>query len=111
MPSGDNDLCSPGDAERALVIARRRSNAELGALGDKIAELPSNCPVWHTDDAVSSNAVPAAYCKLECTESWERVLEVLEVLPLGEDILTHKICTAKLNKTSQQTLSWFSFLM
>ena len=56
-PSGDSDLRSPGDAERALVIVRRRSNAELGALGDKVAELPGNCPVWRTDDAVSSNAV------------------------------------------------------
>ena len=104
-PSGDNDLHSPGGTERALVIVRRRSNGELGALGDNVAELPGNCPVWRTDGAVSSNAFPTAYCELECTESWERVFEVLEVLPLGEDILTHKICAAKLNKTSQQMLS------
>ena len=44
-PSGDNDLRSPGEAERALVIVCRRSNAELGALDDNVAELPGKCPV------------------------------------------------------------------
>ena len=100
-PSGGNDLHSPGDVERAMVIVCRRSNAELDTLGKKAAELPGNCPVWCTDNAASSNTVPIAYYELECTESWERVLEVLEVLPLSEDILIHEISTAKLDKTSQ----------
>ena len=85
-PSGDNDLRSPGDAESALVIVRRCTNAELGTLDDNVAELPGNCPVWCTDNAISSNAVPAAYYELEWTESWKRVLEVI---PLGDDILIH----------------------
>ena len=83
MPNGDNDLCGPGDAERARVIVFRHSNAKLGALDDKVAELSSNCPVWCADDVVSVEAVPTAYCELECTESCECVLEVL---PLGDDI-------------------------
>ena len=64
-PSSNHDLCGPGDTERVRVIVRHRSNAELGALDDRVAELPCNCPVWHADDAVSSNAVLAAYCELE----------------------------------------------
>ena len=83
MPNSDNDLRSPRDAECARVIARCRSNAEFGPLDDKGAELPGNCPVWSTDDAVSVKAVPVAYCKLEYTESCERLLEVL---PLGDSI-------------------------
>ena len=83
MPNGDNDLHGPRDVERARVIARHRSNAEFGALDDKIAELPGNCLVWCTDDAVSVKVVPAAYCELECIEPCERILEVL---PLGNDI-------------------------
>ena len=83
MPNGNNDLRGPRDAERARVIARHRSNAEFGALDDKVAELHSNCPVWHTDNVGSVKAVPAAHFELECTESCERVLEVL---PLGDDI-------------------------
>ena len=69
MPNSDNDRRGPGDVERARVIARHHSNAEFGALDDKAAELPSECPAWRTDNTVSAKVVSAAYCKLKCTES------------------------------------------
>ena len=47
----------------------------LGALVDKIDELPGNVPAWCMDDTVSASAVPVTYCKLVCTESWDRVSE------------------------------------
>ena len=82
-PSDDGDLRSPGDAECARGNADRRVYAVLCTLVDMVDELPGNVPVRHTDDAVSSSAVPATYCELARTESCERVSSVL---PLSDDI-------------------------
>ena len=80
MPNGDGDHRRPSEAERALETERHFANAELGARYEIIAELSSNVPGRRIEDAVSLNAVPAANCELECTESWERVSD-------GDDII------------------------
>ena len=103
MPSGNNDLCSPGDVERARDTVHHHSNAALGALDGRVAKLPGNCPVWCTDNVVSANAVPVTYCELECTESWERVCQFL---PLGDDIsYSQNSCnTTDTNSTAKRCL-------
>ena len=65
MPNSDNDRRGPGDVERARVIARHCLTAEFGVVDYKVAELPGNCSVWRTDDAIFVKAVPATYCELE----------------------------------------------
>ena len=92
-PKGDGDLHNPGDAEHARVNVDHHVYAVLGALVDIVDELPGNVPVECTDDVVSSSAVLAAYCELECTESWERVSAEY---PLGDDILQSGTYTAQL---------------
>ena len=85
-PKGDGDLRSPGDVERARAAAIPREYATLGALLVTVEEPPGNLPAWRAEDAVSASAVPAANCKLACTESCERVSSVAA---LGEDIFVH----------------------
>ena len=72
-PSGDGDRRNLGDAECALVNADHCVYMVLGALIDTVDELPGNVLAQCMDDAVSASAMPAAYCKLACTESWESV--------------------------------------
>ena len=61
-----------------------------------VVELPGNHPMSDTGDAVSSNVVPAAYCKLECTEFCEHVSEHL---PIGDDIL-HSLTAIEVRATN-----------
>ena len=63
-PNGDSDLRSPREAERPLGADGHREKAELGALREIVTELPGIVPGRRTEDAVSSNTVPTAYCEL-----------------------------------------------
>ena len=67
--------------------------AVFGALVNIVDELPSNVQVRRIDDTVSSSAVPAAYCELACTESWEHVSTEFSV---GDDIIQSGTYTAQL---------------
>ena len=100
-PSGDRDLHNPGDAERARANADCCVYAVLGALVNIVDELPGNIPVRCTDDAVSSSAVLATYCKLACTECCERVSAEC---PVGDDIVQSGTYTAQLPSKLPVTL-------